>query len=333
MLGVDSCSLTNPSGPLAADTRYDGTVEAIIVNEGSERREGEVVASIGGVSLGGEGVELPPGESTTLAFNADFRTPRVSPGETTQIEHGAEVVDQSIIETGGDGGGDGGGGGGGGDGSGGIIDRGTDNEEEASLSDVSFQSVSIDQDRVLAGNTNSVSAVLRNSGAQSVDAGLEADGSESIRQIPPGGTQSVSLSIGPFVSPGQESVTVRLTDGQRTSSARQVSFEVEQDFTDPDPNPGSGSGGGGGGGGGGGDDGSSGGDSGRCDSDERYSSSIGECIPDCPQGQAFFPGSGCLAVTSLGEDPETGEESPELKGLYGGARRAVIYRGRGKKKP
>jgi hypothetical protein len=330
MLGVDSCSLVDPSGPLAHDTRYNGTVEATIVNEGSERREGEVTASIGGVSLGGKGVELPAGDSTTLTFNAPFRTPRVSAGESRDIEHVVEVVEQSVIETGNDGGGSGGSGGRGGSGGGGGGDTGGGGE--SSLSDVSFVSVSPRQDRVLAGNTNGIEATLRNDGPTTIFAGIEAEGSTSFKLIDPGERADFSVSIGPYSSTGRGTATVTLTDGSVTGASRTVSFEVERDFTDPDPNPPS-SGGGGGGGGGSGGGGGGGGGSGQCGPDERYSSSIGECIPDCPQGKAFFPGLGCSSVTSLGIDPDTGEESPALDGLYGGARRAVIYGAKGKKKP
>lgn len=333
-----SCSVNAPTITLRPGETTTTRLSATVTNSTGDKRRVSLAGYFGDQTFDTKEIRLAPGQSESLTFSGEATAPQ----QEQSVDIGVAIDSQSVIEAStqptkppqppedGPSGGGGGGSGGGG---------GTPRPPETTLADLSVSGLSTNKDRVLEGNAVSVSATISNNGATPITAGLEASGGSSLTSIPPGESRSVSLSLGTVSGTGRKSVAVSLTDGDRSRSIGSVSFEVEPNFTQPDNGSGGGSGGSGGGGGGSDDDddsgsggGGGGGGGSRCGPDERYSSSIGECIPDCPQGQAFFPGLGCSDVSSNGYSPEAGMVSPEVADLHGGARRAIIYSGR-KEKP
>lgn len=228
MLGVVSCDLLSPSGPLQSAETYNATLEGTIENTSSQRRTGEVVGAIGGVQLGSREVEIEPGDTSRVTFSGGFSTPALDPDTSTTYDHVVEVVNQSPVE-------DSGGGGGsrrraGGGDSGGGGDTSTPSDAASTLLGVSFASVEPANDVIAPGETNSVQTTLANNGAEPVFAGITSPGAgKSLREIPAEGEQAVNLSVGTFEQTGEQSVSVALTDGNATGDELTVSFEVREE--------------------------------------------------------------------------------------------------------
>lgn len=312
------CDLLNPESAVGPGDTIDASLRATIQNTSSTDERVTVVGRFVNQTFGEQTVTVTAGGSETVTLAGTV----TAPSNEGEFQFEAEITNTEQLEsdtddgtTGGDTGGDTGGGGTGGD----------DTRQQPSVGNVSIESIDYEPKPPLEGDTVSLSVTLRNNASSSIDAGIRAfangrNEGESIRRIPAGERFTINKSIGSF-SQGTHTARAVVTDGTRTGESRSVSIDVTA-FTDPISGGGGGDdsdstdGGGGGGGGGGSSEP-------QCPDGKRYSSSIGECIPDCPQGQAFFPGLGCADVTGEGVTIESGVDA----GVYGGARRAVFYRG------